>query len=135
VIIGDAAGLVRPFKGKGINCALEGGVRCAQTILRHGISRSALSRIDQSQRLITRDRWYGRLVRLLVRLTEGFNLVDPVVDAASSSPALQQALFDCVSGRTTYRDVVLRRDNLGWLPSVALRFLRRTIRLHEGAGR
>jgi len=135
VIIGDAGGLVRPFKGKGINCALEGGVRCAQTILRHGISRSALSRIEQSQRLIARDTWYGRLARLLVRLIERLDLVDPVVDAASSSPALQQALFDCVSGRTTYRDVILRRGNLGWLPSVALRFLRRTIRLHGDTGR
>jgi len=129
VVIGDAAGLVRPFKGKGINCALEGGIRCARTILDHGISESALAGIAQSQRSLTRDLWYGRLVRLLVGFAERFDSVDPVIDAASSSPDLQQALFDCISGRTTYRDVVLRRSNLRWLPSAALRCLGRALRL------
>jgi flavin-dependent dehydrogenase len=129
VVIGDAAGLVRPFKGKGINCALEGGMRCARTILDHGISRSALAGIAQSQRTLTRDLWYGRLVRLLVWFAERFDSVDPAIDAASSFPDLRQALFDCISGRTTYRDVVLRRSNLRWLPSAGLRCLGRALRL------
>jgi flavin-dependent dehydrogenase len=135
VVIGDAAGLVRPFKGKGINCALESGMRCARTILDDGVSRSALASIAQSQRTLTRDLWYGRLVRLLVWFAERFDSVDPVIDAASSSPDLRQALFDCISGRTTYRDVVLRGSNLRWLPSAGFRCLARVLRLARDGGR
>jgi len=41
VIIGDAAGLVRPFKGKGIYSAILTGIRAARTILEGGLSREA----------------------------------------------------------------------------------------------
>ncbi len=121
VMIGDAAGLVRPFKGKGINCALESGLRCAQAILAGGFSRQALCLVERSQRNLTRDVWFGRLVRLLVWAIGKLDLLDPIIAHARRSPELRQALFDCISGRTTYRDVVLRRSNLRWLPEVAWR--------------
>lgn len=131
VMIGDAAGLVRPFKGKGINCALESGKRCAETMLTKGISGGALSLVERGQRHLTRDVWFGRLVRALVILTERLDLLDPFVEEAERSPALRQALFDCISGRTTYREVVLRGEHLGWLPRALWRCL-----LHKlGLGR
>lgn len=121
VMIGDAAGLVRPFKGKGINCALESGLRCAQAILAGGFSRQALCQVERSQRSLTRDVWFGRLVRLLVWLVGKLDLLDPIIAHARRSPELRQVLFDCVSGRTTYREVVLRRANLKWLPEAIWR--------------
>lgn len=116
VIIGDAAGLVRPFKGKGINCALESGRRCGETMLSEGISSAALSSVERGQRHLTRDVWFGRLVRRLVKLIGRLDLLDPIIEHAERSPALRQALFDCISGRTTYRSVVMRRENWVWLP-------------------
>jgi flavin-dependent dehydrogenase len=127
VVIGDAAGLVRPFKGKGINCALEGGVQCARAMLEGGLSGHVLSRVAESQRDLVRDAGYGRLVRWMVRLAERFDLLDPVIEAAGHSAPLQQALFDCISGRTTYREVVLRRTNLAWLLPTARRCAARVV--------
>jgi len=129
VVIGDAAGLVRPFKGKGINCALESGQQCAQTMISYGISRKALSRVERSQRHLTRDVWYGRFVRLLVMLAGKFGLLDPFTEEAKRNSALRQALFDCISGRTTYREVVLRRENLAWLPTMVRQCLAHEARL------
>ncbi|NIM05233.1 MAG: hypothetical protein GTN65_06370 [Armatimonadetes bacterium] len=131
VVIGDAAGLVRPFKGKGINSGLEGGLRCAETILAEGVSREAFAGFVRSQRHLARDVWYGRFVRRLVMLTSKHNLLDPVIEYTKHNRALCQALFDCVSGRTTYRDVVLRRENVSWLPAVIWRCAARKTHLYR----
>jgi flavin-dependent dehydrogenase len=129
VTIGDAAGLARPFKGKGINYALASGLRCARTITEQGISAGALASVARDQSDLTRDVRYGRLVRRLVMLIERLDLTDTLIAAAGESAALRQVLFDCVSGRTTYRDVVWRRSNLGWLPGAARRCIARVLRV------
>ncbi len=121
VVVGDAAGMVRPFKGKGINSALAGGRNCAEAILAHGFSREGLAAFVRSQRHLTGDVWYGRFVRRLVMLTSKRGLLDPIIEQARENGALSRALFDCLSGRTTYREVVLRAENLQWIPSAAWR--------------
>lgn len=118
VVIGDAAGMVRPFKGKGINSAIDSGRRCAEAILTHGFSRDAFAVFVRSQRHLTGDVWYGRFVRRLVMLTSKRGMLDPVIQHASRYDALCRALFDCISGRTTYREVVLRAEHIRWLPAV-----------------
>ena len=123
VVIGDASGLVRPFKGKGINAALEAGVRCAHTLLNLGWSRRAFAHLARGDREIRRDLWYGRLVRLMVQLVARYGLLDVFIERASCNRPLRQVLFDCVSGRVPYRHVVLRRENFGWLPTVLWRCL------------
>ncbi len=121
VVIGDAAGLVRPFKGKGINSALEGGRTCAEAILAQGFSREAFAQFVRSQRHLTGDVWYGRFVRRLVMLTSKRGLLEPLIKQAEGNGAMCRALFDCISGRTSYRNVVLRAENLQWLPSAVWR--------------
>ncbi len=121
VVIGDAAGLVRPFKGKGINSALEGGRACAAAILAQGFSREAFAGFVRSQRHLTGDVWYGRFVRRLVMLTSKRGLLEPLIKQAEGNGAMCRALFDCISGRTSYRNVVLRAENLQWLPSAVWR--------------
>jgi flavin-dependent dehydrogenase len=121
VVIGDAAGMVRPFKGKGINSAIEAGRTCAESVLSHGFSGEAFRMLAHSQRHLTGDVWYGRLVRRLVMLVSKHKLLDPVIEQAQNSRALRQALFDCISGRTSYRNVVLRAENLNWIPSALWR--------------
>ena len=67
VMVGDAAGLVRAFKGKGVTTAVQTGIRAAKTILRTGISEHAFA-VDFAveNRDITDDLVYGRGMRLLV---------------------------------------------------------------------
>jgi flavin-dependent dehydrogenase len=123
VVIGDAAGMVRPFKGKGINSALVAGRTCADAILSHGFSRDAFRKLAlaHSQEHLTGDMWYGRLVRRLVMFVSKHQFLDPLVEQAQGSRAFRQALFDCISGRTTYRDIVLRGENLNWIPRAVWR--------------
>jgi flavin-dependent dehydrogenase len=116
LVLGDAAGLVRPFKGKGINAAIEAGWLAAQTMLGRGISGAAFEEFAISRRHLIGDLHYGRLVRWLTRLISRLSLLGPFIAEARRDVDLRQELFDCVSGRTTYRDVVLRRSNLRLAP-------------------
>jgi len=36
-----------------------------------------------------------------------------VLDMAEHEPAMRELLFDCVSGRETFRKIVLRQGNVG----------------------
>lgn len=112
LVVGDASGLVRPFKGKGINAAIEAGWLAARTMLTRGISRPAFDEFARSRRHLAGDLHYGRFVRWLTGLVSRWGLLGPFVAEARRDADLRQALFDCVSGRTPYRSVVLRRGNL-----------------------
>jgi hypothetical protein len=61
-----------------------------------------------------------------------WGLLAPFVAEARSDGDLRQELFDCVSGRTPYRDVVLRRANLRLAPRMAWKC---ALHLLRGRGR
>lgn len=106
VMVGDAAGLVRAFKGKGVTSAITTGIRAAEVILRHGISAAAFQAYHAANSDITRDLPYGQVMRRLTILAARLNLLDIVLRAAESEPGLRQALFDAVSAHRSYRDVI-----------------------------
>ena len=112
VTIGDAAGLVRPFKGKGINSAILTGAMAATTMMEVGVSAGAFRCFYRECEEITRDVWYGRLMRALAGLTSHKLSMDPVLRLAEKDADLRGLLFDCVSGREAYRRIVLRKGNL-----------------------
>jgi flavin-dependent dehydrogenase len=107
VTIGDAAGLVRAFKGKGINSACLTGLWAAQTILTVGISARAF---EQSYvcdcREILRDIPYGHFVRHLVINASRLWQVDSALALAEDHPALRRALFNAVSGHRSYSAII-----------------------------
>ncbi len=107
VVVGDAAGLVRAFKGKGVNSACLSGLWAAETILTRGISCAAFADayIRACREIIT-DLPYGRAMRLLAITAAAWHLMDPIIAAARTEPTLRTALFDAVSGRRPYRDSV-----------------------------
>jgi flavin-dependent dehydrogenase len=108
VIVGDAAGLVRAFKGKGITTAVQTGVRAAHTIIEAGISRAAFEAdFAAANRDITDDLPYGRAMRVLVALSARFGLLDPVIRAAGHNEKARAGLFDAVSAHAPYRDVLI----------------------------
>ncbi len=107
VIVGDAAGLVRAFKGKGVTSAVMTGMRAAETIFHAGVSERAFAEhYAPANRDITGDLIYGQSMRVLVRLATRIGLVDPVLRAARRSPALRNALFGAVSGHLPYGEVL-----------------------------
>ena len=107
VTIGDAAGLVRAFKGKGINSACLTGLWAARSILTVGMSARAFehSYVQDCQDIL-RDIPYGHLMRHIVIHASRLRLVDHVLALAENRPALRQALFDAVSGNQPYRTIV-----------------------------
>jgi flavin-dependent dehydrogenase len=106
VMAGDAAGLVRAFKGKGVTSAVQTGIRAAKVILTKGISKEAFhTYYRRENRETIRDLPYGRLMRQAAIGLARLHLLDPVLRAARSEPRLQEALYDAVSGRATSRQV------------------------------
>ncbi len=103
VMIGDAAGLNRPFKGKGINSAVITGIRAAEAIAANGASVAAFEKYLESCAELTQDIPYGRMLRGLVNGFSRLGLMDGVLDAARREPALRRAMFNIVSGQETYK--------------------------------
>jgi flavin-dependent dehydrogenase len=117
VMIGDASGLVRAFKGKGSTTAMVTGIRAAETIMTKGISRQVFDEFyRQANQDIISDLPYGQAMRRFTIFTSRFGLLDPVLRAAQVSPDLRDALYDAVSGHGYYKDVLkksLRLDVIG----------------------
>jgi len=103
VMIGDAAGLNRPFKGKGINSAVITGIRAAEAIAARGCSVGAFEDYLESCGELRQDIPYGRKLRVLVNSFSRLGLMEGVLEAAGREPALGRAMFNVVSGQETYK--------------------------------
>lgn len=106
VMVGDAAGLVRAFKGKGVTAAIQTGLRAAEVILRQGVSGAAFKDYHAANRDILDDLPYGRAMRLLTILASRSGMMDSVLRAAEKNQELRQALFDAVSAQRPYRGII-----------------------------
>jgi len=107
VMVGDAAGLVRAFKGKGVTSAVQTGIRAAETVMGPGFSARAFQdHYRPANQELAGDMPYGRTMRLLAIGLARTALLDLVLRAAPQEPRLRAALFDAVSGRTSFRQVL-----------------------------
>ncbi|MFH1069039.1 MAG: hypothetical protein V1794_05390, partial [Candidatus Glassbacteria bacterium] len=108
ILIGDSAGLVRPFKGKGINIALLSGYFAARNLIQRGWTRQAQSQIEIDFAEQIADLWYGRAARWMAKSLSRFSAMDRVIALAEHDQVLRQALFDSVSAHDTYRNILRR---------------------------
>ncbi len=115
VTVGDAAGLVRPLKGKGIYTSTISGIRAAQTMLECGISRVAFEQYRARCQDLVSDVRYGTVVRALALLMSKRVSMDPVIARARSDASLRRAMFLAVSGHGSSREIF----RLGARPDVA----------------
>lgn len=106
VMVGDAAGLVRAFKGKGVTSAIQTGIRAAHTILHHGISSQAFQTYQAANRDISDDLPFGQAMRRFTILASRLGLMDAILKAAERDACLRQGLFDAVSAYRPYREVL-----------------------------
>jgi flavin-dependent dehydrogenase len=119
VIVGDAAGLVRPFKGKGVNSALQTGTWAAQTMLTAGISAGAFREYHQLCRDITDDLPYGKAMRAVTIGISKWHLLNLVIALAEQDADLRHMLFGAVSGHQMYREIVRGMLDARWLARMA----------------
>jgi flavin-dependent dehydrogenase len=107
VLVGDAAGLVRAFKGKGVTFGAITGIRAAETILQHGISEQAFyEHYCSANKELIQDLPYGQVMRYFTIFLAQNHLLDPVLRAAKQKPLLQSALYDAVSAHAPFRHVI-----------------------------
>ena len=84
LVVGDAAGFIRPFKGKGINTALLSGVEAAHAALEAGISRDILAaRLSAAFKDVFDDRPYSAILRWLATKGSSNGLMDSIIAAAA----------------------------------------------------
>ena len=122
-LVGDATGWLRPFKGKGINTALVTGLRAADAMLAHGVSRRAFTHYRKSCADLLGDHTYGVLVRRLMLMSARVFL-DPLIDIGKTDPVMYDALFDSVSGHDSYRNIISRSLKPHLVRKVGMRLLR-----------
>ena len=122
IMIGDAAGLVRAFKGKGITSAIQTGIRAARVILSEGISKTAFQAYHAANQDILEDLPYGQAMRLFTILSSSTGIMDVAIGAAEIDPGLRQAFFDAVSAHRSYKEVVRRIISPSSVSSIAKAF-------------
>ncbi|MFQ5560328.1 MAG: NAD(P)/FAD-dependent oxidoreductase [Nitrospinota bacterium] len=105
VTIGDASGLIRPFKGKGINTASITAIHAAKTIIHHGVSHSAFKMYAKACKDMTDDLPYGRLLRRIANLSSHYRFMDYVLKIAEKNEKLMACLFNSVSGHSSYKEI------------------------------
>jgi flavin-dependent dehydrogenase len=113
VMIGDAAGLMRPFKGKGINSAINTGMYAARSIMRHGVTKEAFSgNFYKDCSELTEDLPYGRVVRVLTNLATRFKFMDHMIAVAAERDDFMQAMFSSVSGHDPYKKIIIETASI-----------------------
>jgi flavin-dependent dehydrogenase len=105
VAVGDAAGLVRPFKGKGITAACMSGLSAARVMMDYGISRKAFHAYELACRPVLSDRHYGWFMQKIADCFRLTDTVDVLLSLAQNDPGLRRALFYSVSGDEPYRKI------------------------------
>lgn len=113
VTIGDAAGLMRPFKGKGINSAIITGIFAARSIMRHGLSKKAFAEnFYKDCAELTQDLPYGRCVRVLTNLATDLKFMDQMIAVAATDKSFMEAMFNSVSGHLSYKRIICETASL-----------------------
>jgi flavin-dependent dehydrogenase len=111
VMIGDAAGLNRPFKGKGINSAVITGIKAAEVIMNHGISKKSLTKYLKSCAELTCDIPYGKIMRFITNQSSKHGLLNGIIETAKKEKVLRNAFFNIVSGQESYKKTWVETRN------------------------
>ncbi|MBI5419143.1 MAG: NAD(P)/FAD-dependent oxidoreductase [Deltaproteobacteria bacterium] len=121
--VGDATGWLRPFKGKGINMAIETGILAADTLVECGISLASFRRYEERTRLLREDYLYGTWMRNLCKVGEVMGTLGTVLSMAKVDQGIHDALFNAVSGHDSFRNIFRRYARPAVLADVAWNYL------------
>jgi flavin-dependent dehydrogenase len=105
VMVGDTSGLIRPFKGKGINAAVTSGIKAAETMVEQGIDSQAFGYYLKACHELTQDIFPGKILRSLAKIVSKLGLLDAALEVAKDDPKMQEAIFNIVSAQETYQSI------------------------------
>jgi flavin-dependent dehydrogenase len=105
LVVGDATGWMRPFKGKGINLAIHTGIMAAETLVGHGIGAASFRRYEEQTRNLREDYSYGTWMRHLCKAGEIAGTLGTVLSMAKVDQGVHDALFNAVSGHDSFRNI------------------------------
>lgn len=123
VMVGDAAGLNRPFKGKGINSAIITGIRAAEVIAKNGISKLSFQGYLKRCAELVEDIPYGKILRFLTTQSSKYGLLPGIFETAKREKQLRRAFFNIVSGQETYKRTWEETRNLKLFLKLGFRVL------------
>ncbi len=103
IMVGDTAGLNRPFKGKGINSAVFTGIKAAEVIVKNGFLKESFHEYLDSCKELTDDIPYGKVLRFATNICSRLGFLDSVCKTAQDEPQIKKAFFNIVSGQETYK--------------------------------
>lgn len=106
VAVGDATGWIRPYKGKGINVAIETGAKAAEIMLNHGFSREDLRKYVEYFRPLQDDYIYGKIFRTLVLFSLKTGFMDEILSFSENNENLREGIYMAVSGEGKYSEIL-----------------------------
>lgn len=121
--VGDATGWLRPFKGKGINMAIETGILAAETMADHGIGPASFRRYEERTAALREDYLYGTWMRHLCKAGDMAGMLGTVLTMAKVDQGIHDALFNAVSGHDTFRNIFRRYARPAVLADVVRNYL------------
>ncbi len=112
VTVGDAAGIIRAFKGKGVNTACMTGIRAAEIMMDVGISKEAFKDYYSSFSRITSDLPYGKIIRVLAGFSAHYGLFTPMIQLAKEDKKFRTAYFNSVAGSKMFKEIIVETISL-----------------------
>ncbi|HZW37561.1 MAG TPA: hypothetical protein VFF01_11505, partial [Candidatus Deferrimicrobiaceae bacterium] len=106
--VGDATGWLRPFKGKGINMAIETGILAAGVMVTRGLSAASFRRYEEVTRPLREDYAYGTWMRNLCKVGDIMGMLGTVLSMAKVDQGIHDALFNAVSGHDSFKNIFRR---------------------------
>ena len=106
VTVGDAAGIIRAFKGKGVNTACMTGIRAAEIMMDVGISKEAFKDFYNSFSNITSDLPYGKAIRMLAGFSAHYGLFTSMIQLAKEDKKFRTAYFNSVAGSKMFKEII-----------------------------
>ena len=105
LVVGDATGWMRPFKGKGINLAIHTGILAAETMVEHGIGAASFRLYEEQTKNLREDYLYGTWMRHLCKAGEITGMLGTILSMAKVDQGVHDALFNAVSGHDSFRNI------------------------------
>ncbi len=111
IVVGDATGFLRPFKGKGITTAVQTGIYAADTIIENRMTGIKLKMYEEKCKELMKDYFYGSAVKVLTRVAKSTGTLGSIIEASKMNRELYDALFNSVSGHDSFRNILKRNFN------------------------
>jgi len=104
------------------------GIKAAETMMHIGISKEAFETYMNCFYEVIKDLPYANAVRRFVIWGAYYGFLKPIISIADGHPVLRRALFDSVSGKRAYREILLDTISIPLLLKISATIIRRLVK-------